>query len=70
MCPWALGAAVLEYPSLFPGTVLLSGLLGVADEGMVYELSAFSFAALILAVAAARAQDRVRAAPARRVGGT
>jgi hypothetical protein len=59
--PWVLGAAVLGYLSLLPGTILLGQLLGADDPGLVYALSAFSFAALILALAAARAEDHVRA---------
>jgi hypothetical protein len=59
--PWVLGAAVLGYLSLLPGTVLLGQLLGADHPGLVYALSAFSFAGLILALAAARAADRVRA---------
>ena len=59
--PWVLGAAVLGYLSLLPGTILFGQLLGADNPGLVYALSAFSFAGLILALAAARAQDRVRA---------
>jgi hypothetical protein len=59
--PWVLGAAVLGYLSLLPGAILLGQFLGVDDPGLVYALSAFSFAGLILALAAARAQDHVRA---------
>ncbi len=59
--PWVLGTAVLGYLSLLPGTILLGQLLGADNPGLVYTLSAFSFAGLILALAAARAADRVRA---------
>jgi len=59
--PWVLGAAVLGYLSLLPGTVLLGLLLGADHPGLVSGLSAFSFAGLFLALAAARAADRVRA---------
>jgi hypothetical protein len=58
---WLLGAGVLGFLSLLPGAVLLSQLLGVENPSLVYGLSAFSFAGLILALVAARAQDRVRA---------
>jgi hypothetical protein len=57
---WVLGAAVLGYLSLLPGTVLLGQLLGTGNPGLVYALSAFSFAGLILALGAARAADHVR----------
>jgi hypothetical protein len=57
---WILAAAVLGYLSLLPGTILLGQLLGVNGPGLVYALSAFSFAGLILALAAARAADHVR----------
>ena len=59
--PWVLGAAVLGYLSLLPGTILLGQLLGADNPGLVYALSAFSFAGLVLALAAARAADHVRA---------
>lgn len=59
--PWVLGAAVLGYLSLLPGTILLGQLLGVDNPGLVYALSAFSFTGLILALVAARAEDHVRA---------
>jgi hypothetical protein len=59
--PWVLGAAVLGYLSLLPGTILLGQLLGADSPGLVYALSAFSFAGLILALASARAEDHVRA---------
>jgi len=59
--PWVLAAAVLGYLSLLPGTILLGQLLGADSPGLVYALSAFSFAGLILALAAARAEDHVRA---------
>lgn len=58
---WALGAAVLGYLSLLPGTILLNQLVGVDNPGLVYSLSTFSFAALILTLVAARAADRTRA---------
>jgi hypothetical protein len=59
--PWILGAAVLGYLSLLPGTILLDQLLGVDNPVLVPALSAFSFAGLILALGAARAEDHVRA---------
>jgi hypothetical protein len=58
--PWILAAGVLGYLGLFPGLVLVSQVLRVPDA-LVYALSAFAFAALILALIAARARDRVRA---------
>jgi hypothetical protein len=59
--PWILGAAVLGYLSLLPGTILLDQLLGVNNPVLVPTLSAFSFAGLILALGAARAEDRTGA---------
>lgn len=58
--PWLLGAAVLGYLCLAPGTILLSRFLGVENQGLVAGLTAFSFAGLFLALTAARARDRVR----------
>jgi hypothetical protein len=54
---WILGAGVFGYLALFPGMVLLSLVVDV-PESLVYGLSAFAFAALILALIAARARDR------------
>jgi len=59
--PWILGAGVLGYLSLLPGTILLAHLVGVDSAGLVSGLSAFSFAGLILALVAARAHDRAAA---------
>ncbi|GAA3560938.1 hypothetical protein GCM10022419_046980 [Nonomuraea rosea] len=59
--PWVLGAGVLGYLSLLPGTILFGQLLGVDNPGLVPALSAFSFAGLLLALGAARAADRIRA---------
>ena len=56
--PLALGVGVLGYLALFPGLVVLSWLSGVTDPSLVLGLSALSFAALLLAPVAARAQDR------------
>jgi hypothetical protein len=58
--PWILGAGVLGYLALFPGIVLLSLLVDV-PESLVYGLSAFAFAALIVALVAGRARDRAAA---------
>lgn len=51
---------MLGYLSLLPGAILLGQLLGVDNPGLVYALSALSFAGLILALAAARAADHER----------
>lgn len=51
---------MLGYLALFPGMVLLSQLVDV-PESLVYGLSAFAFAALILALIAGRARDRAGA---------
>lgn len=59
--PWVLGAAVLGYLSLLPGTILLGQLLGVDNPVLVPTLTAYSFAGLILALGAARAEDHARA---------
>jgi len=60
--PWALVAGVLGYLGLFPGLVVASWLFGVSDPNLVLALSAVSFAALLVAPAAARAHDRAQAA--------
>jgi hypothetical protein len=60
---WLLGAAVVGYLSLVPGVVLLSALTGYEKGRLVGILTAFSFTTLILALIAARAKDRLDAAP-------
>jgi hypothetical protein len=60
--PWILGAAVLGYLSLLPGTILLNRFLGVESSWLVAALTVFSFAGLVLALGAAHADDRRRAA--------
>ena len=57
--PWALGVGVAGYLSLVPGTVLLSGLAGVAEPGLVAGLVVVAFGSLGLALVAARTRDRL-----------
>jgi hypothetical protein len=57
--PWIMAVGVVGYLGLFPGSVLLYYLTGFANEIMVYALMVISFAALILALVAARAADRI-----------
>lgn len=59
--PWLLVAAVLGYLSLVPGSIVLDQLLEADIAGLVAVLTAFSFATLVLALAAARGRDRLRA---------
>jgi hypothetical protein len=56
--PWFLTTAVLGYLGLMPGMVLASA-WGVASETLVIGLAAFAFANFGLALAAARAHDRL-----------
>lgn len=58
---WFLAGAALGYLGLVPGMPLAS-LIGVASEWLVIGLAAFAFANLALALAAARAHDRLHAA--------
>ncbi len=58
---WFLVGAVLGYLGLMPGMVLAS-IWGVASEALVIGLAAFAFANFCLALAAARAHDRLEAA--------
>ncbi|HEX6335931.1 MAG TPA: hypothetical protein VFZ85_03190 [Jiangellaceae bacterium] len=58
---WFLAGAALGYLGLVPG-MPLAGLIGVASEWLVIGLAAFAFANLALALAAARAHDRLHAA--------
>ncbi|HEX6207034.1 MAG TPA: hypothetical protein VF058_01620 [Actinomycetota bacterium] len=61
---WVLGTAVLGYLSLVPGVVILDQALRVESASLVAGLTALSFAALLLALVAARAHDRARAGQA------
>jgi hypothetical protein len=56
--PWILAVGVVGYLALLPGAVLLYYFAGVANETLVYALMIISFAALILALIAARAADQ------------
>ncbi|HEX6208422.1 MAG TPA: hypothetical protein VF058_08715 [Actinomycetota bacterium] len=56
---WILGAAVLGYLGLVPGIPLLATFGGVESAALVAALGLFAFAALFLALAAARARDRM-----------
>jgi hypothetical protein len=58
---WALVAGVAGYLALLPETVLLYHFDGVANQTVVYGIALFSFAALILSLAAARTADRLAA---------
>ena len=58
---WLLGAGVVGYLGLLPGTVLLHQLAGVDDGRLVIGLTALAFAGLLLALVAARAHDRAQA---------
>ena len=55
---WFLVAAVLGYLGLMPGMALAS-IWGLASEALVIGLAAFAFTNFALALAAARAHDRL-----------
>jgi hypothetical protein len=57
--PWLLAVGLVGYLSLVPGMVLASRLLGFNDPLVVVGLTVVSFTALILALSAARAHDRL-----------
>ena len=57
---WFLTAALVGYLGLMPGT-LLAHAWGVADEALVIGLGAVAFVGFGLALAAARAHDRLQA---------
>jgi hypothetical protein len=60
--PWFLALAVVGYLGLMPGMVLASA-WGVASENLVIGLAVVAFVGFGLALAAARAHDRMRLAP-------
>jgi lipid-A-disaccharide synthase-like uncharacterized protein len=55
--PWLLGACLVAWLSMFPGTVLLSYFFGVEDEAVVYVLALGMFGLLFLTLAAAFSRD-------------
>jgi hypothetical protein len=57
--PWLLGAAVVGYLGLMPGTVLISYFTGVESAGLTSSLAAIAFSGAALALVGARAHDRV-----------
>ena len=59
--PWTVAGSVLGYLTLVPGMVIFAG-FALANPGFVYAVSGFSFLALFVALAAARAKDLVSAA--------
>lgn len=61
---WALGVGVICYLGLFPGMVLASAVLGIEEEGLVIGLASGAFASLLIALAGARASDRLAASRA------
>ena len=58
--PWFLAGALLGYLGLMPGMALAT-IWGAASDGLVIGLAAFAFANFALALAAARAHDRLEA---------
>jgi hypothetical protein len=57
---WLLGAAVLGYLGLVPGMVIFVD-FAEGNPGFVYGLTAFAVSALVAALVAARAHDRIAA---------
>jgi hypothetical protein len=55
--PWLLGACLVAWLSMFPGTVLASYFFGVEDEAVVYALALGMFSLLFLTIAAAFSRD-------------
>jgi hypothetical protein len=55
--PWLTGLGVAAYLGLFPGLVVLSGVLAIPDAA-VYGLAGTAIGAMVLALAAARQADR------------
>jgi hypothetical protein len=59
--PWALGAGVAGYLGLVPGTLVMHALWGTPSESVVYGLMAVAFGGVLLALAGARASNRLEA---------
>ncbi|MFZ5870435.1 MAG: hypothetical protein ACOYXW_07920 [Actinomycetota bacterium] len=57
--PWVLGAAVAGFLALVPGIVVVDGLTTTDVTGVVAAVTLFAVLAFALALAAARARDRV-----------
>ena len=56
--PWALGAGVVGYLGLVPGTLVWHTLWGDPPEAVVYGLMVLAFAGVLLALLGARNDDR------------
>lgn len=61
MWPWALGAGVVGYLGLVPGTLVMHAVWGSTSPAGVYGLMVLAFGGVILALPAARARDRLEA---------
>ncbi|UEL27146.1 hypothetical protein [Pseudarthrobacter sp. L1SW] len=59
--PWALGAGVAGYLGLVPGTLVMHAMWGTPPASVVYALMAMAFGGVILALAGARASNRLEA---------
>lgn len=59
--PWAMGAGAAGYLGLVPGTLVMHALRGTPPESVVYGLMAMAFGGVLLALAGARASNRLEA---------
>lgn len=59
--PWALGAGVAGYLGLVPGTLVMHAVMGAPPAAVVYGLMAMAFGGVLLALAGARASNRLEA---------
>ncbi|NGP04158.1 hypothetical protein G6038_01415 [Rhodococcus sp. 14C212] len=59
MWPWALGAGVVGYLGLVPGTLVMHAVWRSPSPAGVYGLMVLAFGGVILALPAARARDRL-----------
>lgn len=57
--PWALGAGVLGYLGLVPGTLVLHMVWGKPSPALVYGLMVMAFGGVLLALAGARSRYRL-----------
>lgn len=55
--PWSLGACLLAWLSMFPGTILLAQYFGVTDPNLVYAIAFCMFGLLFLTIIVGFARD-------------